>query len=104
MLCSMPASIPKKKNAEKQVFKPTRLPKFLSLRCSNIESDFKNTIQQREALNWHPNYKRSNLDNETHQGIKNIMSISKMINKIAITQNFISKVCLVSSYGSNPHS
>jgi hypothetical protein len=36
--------------------------------------------------------KRSNLAKEIHQGIKNITSISKIINKIAITQNLISKV------------
>jgi hypothetical protein len=40
---------------------------------------------------------KSSFETDTHHGIKNIISISKMINKIAITQNLISNVCLVSS-------
>ena len=40
---------------------------------------------------------KSNLDIEIHHGIKNIISISKIMNNIAITQNLTSNVCRVSS-------
>jgi len=43
-------------------------------------------------------------ETETHQGTKNVISRSNKRNIIAITQNFISNVWRVSSWGSKPHS
>jgi hypothetical protein len=41
---------------------------------------------------------------ETHQGTKNVISISNTKNNMAITQNLISNKCRVFSCGSKPHS
>ena len=54
-----------------------------------LNSNKKSIIDQK------PN--KSKFDSDTHQGAKNIISISKIINKIAVTQNFTSKAHLASS-------